>query len=216
MRRIIVILLALILVGILYTNVVRYRRINAPSPYDYTITDSIDVHYHDPAVVTNYLHQAQSLGRVARSLWQEHRIDVRFTDGLTEEELAKAEVYWKTREHVQYLELLLKQAWQWKQDGFSNPEIIRLEEGLLSPEVIVFERTYGTLTELSWSLGSVGEHIRSLQVMLVDQGYQIPIDGTYGTQTYDAVMEVQRQNGLLITGFPNLKTLSQIFNHVNE
>ncbi|MEL6538667.1 MAG: peptidoglycan-binding domain-containing protein [Bacteroidota bacterium] len=215
MRKLIAILLVLVLIGIVYTNIVRSRRFSAPSPYDYPVADSLDLYYHDPMVVQAYMKGCTQLGQLARSLWTEYRVDVRFLQQASLEDQEKAKAYWSLYTQTQYLEQRLKQSKEWKVEGFNNTAIRRLEEEGISPQVIIFENTYGLLANLPWALGSRGDHITMIQEYLVAQGFTIPVDGTYGIQTKDAVKEIQRQNGDLMTGIPTLNTLAYILEPSN-
>ena len=211
MKRIILLLLIAVLVGIIFTNVRRERRFSAPSTYDYQVADSIDVHYYDPQVVLTYLESANRVGQIARSLWREHRLDVRFHTDLSVEEHALIQNYWKTKALAQHTEVLLRQSWHWKQAGFNNAEIERLAKEGISPTTMRFEKVYGPIQELPWRIGSRGDHVTLLQQSLVALGYTIPIDGTYGDQTRDAVKDMQLKIGELPTGVPTQHTLQNIF-----
>ncbi|HAA10728.1 MAG TPA: hypothetical protein DCE41_03145 [Cytophagales bacterium] len=215
MRRLIALLLVLVLIGIVYTNVIRSRRFTAPSAYDYPMADSLDLYYYNPEDVQIYLQSCTDLGQLARFLWTEYRVDVRFPQQATLEDQEKAKAYWALFNQAQYLEAKLKQSRVWKDQGFNNSDIRRLEEEGLSPQVIAFENAYGPLLSLSWTLGSRGDHISMIQEYLVAQGFAIPIDGSYGSQTRDAVKEIQRRNGGLMTGVPTLHTLAYIFEPSN-
>lgn len=212
MKRILVILLLVVIVGLIYTNIARHRRFSAPSNYDYVMADSIDVHYYDPVIVREYIANANSLGQTARFLWQEHRIDVRFTGELSPEERLLVRQYTDVRNLVVYQEMLLKQSWKLKQEGYSNYDIQRMEEQGLSPQLLELEKAYGPLASLSWELGATGDYIRMIQQYLVNQGHSIPIDGRYGDQTAQAIQQVQRDAGQVATGKPNLRTLDIILN----
>lgn len=54
--------------------------------------------------------------------------------------------------------------------------------------------------------GSTGDSVRRLQTLLKNQGYNVVIDGSFGAQTKNALMEYQRKNSLTIDGIAGHQT----------
>ncbi|NLB80865.1 MAG: spore cortex-lytic enzyme [Clostridiaceae bacterium] len=66
---------------------------------------------------------------------------------------------------------------------------------------------FATTPTLS-KLGSRGEEVRQIQTKLKNWGYNISsIDGIYGLNTRNAVMQFQRNNGLSVDGIAGAQTL---------
>lgn len=59
-------------------------------------------------------------------------------------------------------------------------------------------------TELS--RGSKGDGVRAVQKLLLDLKYSVTVDGTFGTQTYNAVVSFQKNNGLKADGIVGSRT----------
>lgn len=58
--------------------------------------------------------------------------------------------------------------------------------------------------------GDTGAEVRSMQQRLVDLGYLKAADGIYGIQTYNAVTEFQKRNGLKADGIAGKLTLNKL------
>lgn len=59
-------------------------------------------------------------------------------------------------------------------------------------------------------IGSVGDNVRQLQEQLVSLGYEMDVDGHYGNQTFAAVRDFQRANGLTVDGIAGAVTQRKI------
>lgn len=58
--------------------------------------------------------------------------------------------------------------------------------------------------------GDRGNYVRTLQTLLVDKGYAVLIDGTFGDKTYEAVKAYQADHGLKVDGVVGQKTWSAL------
>lgn len=78
--------------------------------------------------------------------------------------------------------------------------------------VITFTIIIGTLSASALSkMGSRGNEVRNIQTRLKSWGYyKGEIDGIYGTQTKNAVIAFQKNNGLTADGIVGPKTLEKI------
>ncbi|MBQ4154232.1 MAG: spore cortex-lytic enzyme [Clostridia bacterium] len=78
--------------------------------------------------------------------------------------------------------------------------------------VITFTIIIGTLSASALSkMGSRGNEVRNIQTRLKSWGYyKGEIDGIYGTQTKNAVIAFQKNNGLTADGIAGPKTLEKI------
>ncbi len=78
--------------------------------------------------------------------------------------------------------------------------------------VITFTIIIGTLSASALSkMGSRGNEVRNIQTRLKSWGYyKGEIDGIYGTQTKNAVIAFQKNNGLTADGVAGPKTLEKI------
>ena len=58
--------------------------------------------------------------------------------------------------------------------------------------------------------GSKGSSVTTLQEALVNQGYEIDVDGDFGDGTYNAVVDFQSNNGLDADGVVGPNTWSAL------
>lgn len=58
--------------------------------------------------------------------------------------------------------------------------------------------------------GDRGNYVRTLQTLLVDKGYAVLIDGSFGDKTYEAVKAYQADHDLLVDGVVGPKTWSAL------
>jgi hypothetical protein len=54
------------------------------------------------------------------------------------------------------------------------------------------------------------EEIRQVQMVLVEEGFMLEVDGRLGTQTRDALTQFQRRNGLEVTGQIDSQTMTKL------
>ncbi|MCL1964229.1 MAG: peptidoglycan-binding protein, partial [Firmicutes bacterium] len=58
--------------------------------------------------------------------------------------------------------------------------------------------------------GYTGEDVRMLQRLLKDLGYNVTVDGNFGAQTYNAVLQFQKNNGLKADGIAGTRTIRKL------
>lgn len=63
----------------------------------------------------------------------------------------------------------------------------------------------------SLSVGDTGENVEVLQQALKDMGYDVDVDGVFGTQTQEAVEEFQKSNNLTADGVAGLNTNKALY-----
>jgi hypothetical protein len=63
----------------------------------------------------------------------------------------------------------------------------------------------------SVAVGSLSvEEIREVQMVLIEEGFMLEVDGRLGTQTRDALTQFQRRNGLEVTGQIDSQTMTKL------
>ena len=60
--------------------------------------------------------------------------------------------------------------------------------------------------------GSRGNFVKILQYLLVDYGYNLTVDGEFGTRTYNAVLDFQKNNNLVQDGIVGRNTWNALLN----
>lgn len=78
----------------------------------------------------------------------------------------------------------------------------------LTPLTLISSASTEIKRELS--RGSEGDDVRMLQKLLKDLGYSVEVDGYFGTQTRNAVLSFQRNNGLKADGIAGSRTVRRL------
>lgn len=66
------------------------------------------------------------------------------------------------------------------------------------------------------SIGSKGQSVKALQVMLDENGYAVEADGIYGPKTEAAVKAYQKDNGLKVDGLAGVETMGSLNNAASK
>ena len=192
MKRLALLILILTLPLLTYFQYQKYRRFHPPVSYDYALSDSVDAHYHDPVLLQQYYHNVYEIGSFARRQWRNHRTDVRYPDEENPEEQKASQYYQQLLSTTAHLEDRLVASQKLKDQGFDNQAIIRIEQEGWSP------RNYRLAQQQSLEglkRGDRGSDVWVLQQLLVNKGYQIPVDGIFSQATEEAIKDVQQTSG---------------------
>ncbi len=76
--------------------------------------------------------------------------------------------------------------------------------------LLIITLLFVSASAATYTLGSRGEEVKKLQQALNDNGYPVAVDGIYGVNTKNAVMEFQRNNGLKVDGIAGSETLKKL------
>ena len=189
MKRLALLILIITLPILTYFQYQKYRRFHPPTEYDYTLSDSIDTNYYNPATLQQYYRSAYEIGQFARQQWHNHGVDVRYPDDDSEAQRA-AQYYQQLLSTTAQLEDQLATSYQLKQAGFDNLAIAQIEQEGLSPT------SYRLAEEqdlLELAKGDKGHRVWALQKLLVQHGYDIPVDGIFSKETEGAVKDLQQK-----------------------
>lgn len=190
---------------IAYFQYVNYTRFNPPSEYGYTLSDQIDQNYHDQSMVDEYYQKAIEIRSFARGQWRTNGTDVLFPDQNDPEEMNASAYYNQLVSRVKRLETKLSASKAMKADGFSNQEIIEIENGKTKSTLV-----YGTEIAVLRS-GDTGEQVWELQQQLIARGYDHRLDGVFGVGTRNALLAFQRDNDLYPSGQMSRSTFNILF-----
>ncbi|AZQ43583.1 peptidoglycan-binding domain-containing protein [Nonlabens ponticola] len=206
MKQIIIFLLVIILGFIAYDFYKDWNRFHAPN-YEYQKPENIDLQYHDASVVWDYVNAIQDVNTYVKLQYTANDIDVRAPEEDDLETQNAIAEYANRLAKVKYYENLLVQSAAYKQDGIDNETIKEIEAGLTSRETQEQEREQQHLQELydaeiatSKSVGSRGALIYEVQKILVNKGYEIPVDGVFATITSKALADFESNNNLYPDG----------------
>ncbi len=192
MKRLALLILSITLPILTYFQYQKYRRFNPPVNYEYPLSDSIDTNYHDPVTLQQYYQNVYEIGSFARSQWHHQGTDVRFPEDDDPEAKQASQYYQQLLSTTAQLEDQLIASQRLKDAGFDNQAIARIEQEGWSPQNY---RLAQQQSLIGLKKGSKGSDVWNLQKLLVNKGYDIPVDGIFNEVTENAVKDLQQQNG---------------------
>lgn len=211
MKKILIALFIILISFIVFFQYKSYKKYNPPDYFNYAVNDNIDVNYYDPVVVQQYFENAYQLGSFARQLWFNNGIDINFLDE-NKYESRNAAAYYKTLiATTNILEQKLIRSSKLKETGFTNSDIKRIMEDAISPEKIRYQHAIESALHLDrLAIGDIGHDVWELQNKLITKGYDIPKDGTFGSETQYAIKDFQEKRGLYPSGAINIATIKEL------
>lgn len=222
MKALLIALIVIILLIFGYNKYSDYQRFNSET-IAYTIDDSIDLDYYDQEVLYNYHQAIEEHNSFIGSQWSINGIDVRNPEDDNEETQAAVKAFSKIKGKIAFYEAPLKLSKKAKDQGLSNEAIMSLKETgksvqELKEEAAKAEKTR-SLKELFTStsnnelrIGSRGALVFELQKLLLQQGYEIPVDGVFQRATSDALMSYEASKSLYADGKLDMLTLEYLLN----
>lgn len=208
MKKILIGIIVITLIVIAFFQFDKYQRFNPPVDYDYTINESVDVNYHNQALVEEYYSKVFEIGNFARSQWKSSKIDVRFPDQDNLAEVNAARYYNGLKSRVAFIEQKLLQSTQLKAEGYSNEEILQVENGF-PLELVQAGVDKEALSNLQ--IGDNNRLVWLLQKKLIENGYQHQLDGLFGIDTQNQLINYQTDNNLFPSGSMNEEVFKMLF-----
>ena len=209
MKKLALIIITLSLVVITYFQYKGYQRFNPPSQYYYTVSDSIDLNYFDPAVLSQYYDHVYALGYFARTQWSAHGIDVLYPGDDPESQQASAH-FTRKLGITKMLEDKLIYSRELKARGFDNTAIRYINEKGIAPENYYY---FTNENFIGLGMGDVSQEVWEVQKILIGDGYDIPQDGTFGIETERALMDFQKKQGLFPSGATDEQTIKTLIKY---
>jgi len=209
MKRLVYLVLLIGIPLIAWFQYVKYKKFHPPTDYTYPIHDSIDVHYHDPAVVQLYFEKAVACKTFARYCWRKHRIDVLTPDIDNPNSKELVDQYHALVATAQHLERKLLASTYMKAQGYSNQQIAQWEQSGLSQQSWQIREILGPSGVILY--GEDGPGIWKIQRRLNDLGYDIRIDGIFDQETLDALNQYQISKEMKPTLGIDQRILIQMF-----
>lgn len=217
MKRIIIVLLIIIASLIGYSQYKQYKRFSPPE-YEYQVNKNIDLNYHNQSLILDYHQSIEELNAYVISQWSSNNIDVRNPENNNKSTVTAISKYAKKLGKVRFYETQLLKSTQLKKDGLNNNDIILLEEKGITKSDYKKALEYETLKTMFHSyssknnlrLGSKNALIFEIQKILVKKGYEIPVDGFYKHETFNAIKDFQEKNSLYSSGNIDLLTFNAL------
>ena len=203
MKRILPYVLVLVLAIVVVVQYMKLQRLNPPEAFQYEFREDIDLDYHDPTAVGAYYETGRMAGTYARDVWRNGGVHV-LTPGDALEDQAAAKHYNRLLSHADSLGARLARSLQFKNQGYNNADILRMENEGLSLKRMEILREFGGET---LKRGDESDGVYVLQGLLIQMGYEMPHDGYFWQETEVAVREYQKKKGLPASGIAGLNTL---------
>jgi len=208
MKNLLYLVLIICLPTIAIFQFLNWRKFNPPSDYTQEVSQSIDPNYHDENLLLSYFENLQNASTYARHCWKEHRIDVKSDKPHSPNQGEYIQTYQQYISNAEMAKLRLEQSAKWKSEGFSNEDIIMMEkEGNGLPPNLQQLR----YTKVFAQEGDKNELVFQVQKALLEQGYEMPIDGWFKTETSDALITYQQEKGLFPSGKIDKQTIDSLF-----
>lgn len=221
MKQLIILLLLIILGVVGYSFYSDWQRYHGPE-YGLQPSAEIDVNYHDGDVLYQYYQAIEQANRFAHIQWTAHDIDILHPENDDERTLQAVQKHDQLIARVRQLEDRLIASNNYKKQGFSNTQIAQIELGLLKG---LDEAAHVKKTKLLWQvykesptpllLGSRSTLVFEIQRLLIELGYDIPLDGVFAQITRNALKDFELNNGLYPDGQIDALTFSKLLKGLN-
>ena len=209
MKKILIIVIIITLPIIAYFQYATWKRYNPPSDFAYPLKDDIDVNYYNADWVKEYYANAVELARFAREKYSNEGFDVQFPENTNVDQLNASKYYHNLIARNMFIEKQLQYGMQLKQMGLNNSDIQRVIETGINPEFL--EVYNNKSTYLLLRLGDVGPEVWQVQKTLLSQGFELPLDGTFGVETGRQLQAFQSKNSIFPSGVLDEETFLTLF-----
>ena len=204
MKKLLMLIISLSLLVIAYFQYENYKRYKPPFDHTYAVSDSIDPNYYDPILLDQYYKNCYEVGSFARSMWFQKGIDVNYPDD-SEEAKKISTHYTHLLASTKKMEKLLIYSAKLKDQGYDNAVIQKIIEMGLAPDNYFF---YENEKYLYLQSGDRSHEVYDIQKVLIEKGYNIPLDGNFGPETENAIKAIQREADLYPSGITDKETIS--------
>lgn len=204
MKQIIIFLLVVIL-GILgYNMYSKYHRFHPPN-YEYEIPEAITMGEEMSPQVLNYYEAVEALNGYVITQWGAEGIDVRNPSDDDAQTVAAVSKYRKKLAAVKMYEAQLLQP---------KKEIVQEKVLSEAEQKKILLRTMFSENPASYSLrlGERGAFVYEIQKLLIEKGYEIPLDGLFRNVTFESLKNFEEKQGL----FPDGRLDAITFNRLLE
>ena len=207
MKKILIFITILIVLLFSYSQYKDYQRFT-PLNADIKPDNTIDINYHNPAVLYNYYDALEKANSYMHLQWSANNIDVRNPENEDRETVLAVNNYAEKLAKVNYFEAILKQSKKLKNEGLTNKAIKDLEnKGISIKEHNKREKTekhkqllVSMLPQKALYFGEKSAFIFEMQKLLLAKGYNIPVDGVYKKKTSNALQAFETKNNLYPDG----------------
>lgn len=199
-KNVVLLLVLVLVVWWIYTLIRDYNRVQKLAEVLFIQSDSIDMAYHNPDLLYQYLREVKEYNLLAEMFWLKEGINVKATKDITSARVANAKMQ---LDFILNTEIKLKESVLLKGLGFKNEDIHIMQDQNITAGVLLEAKELKNYTSIlkdkNVSVGSRPEDIWIVQRLLNYNGYQVPIDGIYSVITDSVVSHFQKKSNLFIS-----------------
>lgn len=199
-KNVVLLLVLVLVVWWIYTLIRDYNRVQKLAEVLFIQSDSMDMAYHDPDLLYQYLREVKEYNLLAEMFWLKEGINVKATKDITSARVANAKMQ---LDFILNTEIKLKESVLLKGLGFKNEDIHIMQDQNITAGVLLEAKELKNYTSIlkdkNVSVGSRPEDIWIVQRLLNYNGYQVPIDGIYSVITDSVVSHFQKKSNLFIS-----------------
>lgn len=191
MKQIIIFLLIVILAVIGYGQYSKFQRFSLKN-YGYESPEGMDVSKANPKTLLDYHEAVEAVNGYVITQWSAHKIDVRNPKKDNEKTRAAVAEYRKKLAAVHFYEqqIALSATSDTTQESTSKTD----------PHKDLIREMFAAERPQSIRAGARGALVYEIQKLLIAQGYDIPLDGIYRSETINAIQNFEQEKGLYIDG----------------
>lgn len=217
MKKILIFILTVIVLIFAYNEYKDYKRFH-PKNSNYLANENIDLNYHDQSVVYDYNEAISTLNGFVITQWSTNEIDVRHPEDDDVQTQYAVEEYSKKLAKVKFYEAKLTQSKTLKNKGLNNTDIKSIETKGFSAKDhshhIKSERfkemMIKSLPKTNLIYQEKSAFVYEVQKLLVQKGFDIPVDGVYKSITSEALKDFEEKNQLFPDGKIDILTLDKL------
>lgn len=197
----------LVLIYLGYFAYKKYMQSQMPKTALVSISNQIDLEYHNESVLLDYYNLTYSLNAMSKKIWHTHLEDIT-TSQSTEPEFVNIQNQYK-------LETVLRNRMEYK---LIQSKTLKLEQQFDNFDVIQaetrndYKKVKPTLirNKVIYERGNENEGVLLVQELLLSLGYKLKLDGVYRQETENAVKQYQKDKHLIESGYVDFSTYESL------
>lgn len=197
----------LVLIYLGYFAYKKYMQSQMPSTALVSISDQIDLEYHNESILLDYYNLTYSLNAMSKKIWHTHLEDITASQS-TEPEFVDLQNQYKLKTVLRNrIESKLIQSKSLKSEQqFDNFDVIQAETRS------DYKKARPTLTrnKVIYERGNENEGVLLVQELLFSLGYKLRLDGVYRQETENVVKQYQKDKHLIESGYVDFSTYESL------
>ncbi|KJD36599.1 hypothetical protein PW52_02835 [Tamlana sedimentorum] len=217
MKKILITILVVIIIIFAYNEYKDYKRFH-PETSSYKSCDCVDLDYYNKTIVYDYFNAIENLNGYVLMQWSANEIDVKSPENDNKETEYAVNQYREKLAKIKYFEAILAQSKKLKNKGFNNADVKSFElEGLsldaynkkLKAEKYK-NQLMSSIPKENLNYGRGSAFVYEVQKILINKGYNIPLDGIFRSETRNAIIDFETKHNLFPDGQIDESTLEAL------